>query len=107
MANRPKGFGMTAELAKKKSAKFSQDLANEAFDWMNDVLEEAEIGVSLPAVTDEKGVQVALKSGIVLCKLINVIKPGKEKFCCCLHATLFESSNPIRVAHLYFIFLRY
>jgi len=79
MANRPKGFGMTAELAKKKSAKFSQDLANEAFDWMNDVLEEAEIGVSLPAVTDEKGVQVALKSGIVLCKLINVIKPGSVK----------------------------
>ena len=38
MANRPKGFGMTAELARKKEAKFDPDLANEAFEWLRLVL---------------------------------------------------------------------
>ena len=38
MANRPKGFGMTADLARKKAAKFDVGLANEAFEWVGDVL---------------------------------------------------------------------
>ena len=40
MANRPKGFGMTAELANKKAAKFDADLSQEAIDWLRIVLEE-------------------------------------------------------------------
>ena len=40
MANRPKGFGMTAELANKKAAKFDPDLSQEAIDWLRLVLEE-------------------------------------------------------------------
>ena len=40
MANRPKGFGMTAELANKKAAKFDPDLSQEAIDWLRLVLED-------------------------------------------------------------------
>ena len=38
MANRPKGYGMTAELNRKKEAKFDADLANDCFEWMKLVL---------------------------------------------------------------------
>ena len=40
MANRPKGFGMTAELARKKEAKFDAELANDCFEWMRLVLKD-------------------------------------------------------------------
>jgi len=39
MANRPIGYGMTAELARKNAAKFEPDLANDALDWIRDVFE--------------------------------------------------------------------
>ena len=55
MANRPKGFGMTAELNRKKEGKFDVGLANECFEWMRQVLqnggldkEAATLGVSDP-----------------------------------------------------------
>jgi len=83
MANRPKGYGMTAELAKKKAAKFDADLANEAIGWMVEVLELGQIDASLISqlkeVSTEKDVQVPLKNGVLLCHLVNVIKPGSVK----------------------------
>lgn len=38
MATRPVGFGMTAELAKKKAAKFDSELAGDAMNWIAQVL---------------------------------------------------------------------
>ena len=38
MANRPKGYGMTAELANKKAKKFDPELAQEVIEWMALVL---------------------------------------------------------------------
>ena len=83
MANRPKGFGMTAELARKKAAKFDAGLANEAFEWIGEVLRHAGNGGDvvgrIKEVNDEKEVQTILKDGVILCHLANSIKPGSVK----------------------------
>ena len=42
MANRPKGYGMTAELANKKAKKFDPELAQEVIEWMALVLLDGE-----------------------------------------------------------------
>jgi len=79
MATRPKGFGMTAELANKKAAKFDVDLANEALGWIVDVLHtgnKADQADKIGMVSTQKDVQSPLKDGVVLCHLINVIRPG-------------------------------
>jgi hypothetical protein len=83
MANRPKGFGMTAELARKKAAKFDSGLANEAFEWIGEVLRHAGTGGDvvnrIKEVNDERDVQTILKDGAILCHLANSIKPGSVK----------------------------
>ena len=38
MASRPRGFGMTAELARKREANFDPSLANDCFEWVRLVL---------------------------------------------------------------------
>ena len=72
MAERPKGFGMTAELHEKKAAKYDQGIAYEAVEWMQRVT-----GQDLPSNTghDQDSVKDALKDGIYLCKLINILQP--------------------------------
>ncbi|XP_002158860.1 myophilin [Hydra vulgaris] len=84
MATRPKGFGMTAELAAKKAAKFDLHLANEAFDWIKEVLrfaggEGAALADTIEPIEKDKDVQTYLKDGVILCHLINAIKPGSVK----------------------------
>jgi len=83
MANRPKGFGLTAELNRKKAAKFDPDLTSDCFQWMKAVFEDAEcdeesIYLDKP-IERQEDVQSLLKDGSLLCKLINVIKPGSVK----------------------------
>lgn len=80
MATRPKGYGLTAEISSKVllifkkndfnifvckiEGKFSQDLAQEAFEWM-----EVVTGKSVqPAPEDGGKVQEALNSGVILCE---------------------------------------
>ena len=83
MANRPKGFGLTAELARKREAKFDCELSDEVFEWMRLVFEEAEDKdtlKALPAQIEKSGdVHAVLKDGQVLCKLVNILKPGSVK----------------------------
>jgi hypothetical protein len=67
MAERPKGYGMTAELQEKKAAKYDPELEAQARDWM-----ELIIGEPFPSGTFHD----ALKDGLYLCKLINVLQPG-------------------------------
>jgi len=64
------GYGMDAELAAKAKEKYDPELENQAAEWIE-------------AVTGESGVKgnfaEALKSGVVLCKVLNTIKPGTIK----------------------------
>ncbi|CAB3978108.1 myophilin-like [Paramuricea clavata] len=69
MASRPKGFGMTAELQKKKDAKFDPALEREALDFV-----QSKTGISCSG-----GVHECLKDGVILCKLANALKPGSIK----------------------------
>ncbi|XP_046848806.1 myophilin-like [Xenia sp. Carnegie-2017] len=69
MASRPKGFGMTAELAAKKDAKFNPALEREALDFI-----ESKTGRKCDGAT-----QAALKDGVLLCHLANAIRPGAVK----------------------------
>jgi len=83
MANRPKGFGLTAELQRKKEAKFDAELSAEVFEWMHAVFEDAndQTGMeSLPRQIEQQAdVHKALKNGVLLCKLVNIIQPGSVK----------------------------
>lgn len=87
MANRQRGFGMTAELEKKKAAKFDADLTSEAMEWMALVLADGghnEDAKKIKDVVDNEIKTISdfalpLKDGTSLCKMINVIKPGTVK----------------------------
>jgi len=79
MANRPKGFGMTAELNRKKEAKFDPDLANDAFEWLRLVLLDGghgDMADLLKHVSSSGDVAPPLKNGKILCTVINCIRPG-------------------------------
>ena len=74
MADRPKGFGMTAELADKKAAKYDAALAQEAVDWIQRIIE-----IDLGFDGTQQSLVESLKDGRHLCKLINTIQPGSVK----------------------------
>jgi len=84
MAARPKGFGLTAELDRKKAAKFDLERTSEAMEWIKAILESKGseyndlIGTMKPVV--EMGdVQTMFKDGVILCHAINVLAPGSVK----------------------------
>jgi len=80
MANKARGYGLSAELEKKKASKFDPVLANEAMDWIRDVLRHenpsdpdiAKIG-EVQVMDDVTGI---LKDGVILCKVMNAMYPG-------------------------------
>jgi len=69
MANRPRGYGMTAEIKSKMAAKYDEDMERQARTWMEAVtgepLSNQEIGA--------KSLHESLKDGSYLCKLANAI----------------------------------
>lgn len=67
MAERPKGYGMTAELQEKQDAKYNPELEAGARAWLEKV-----VGEPFPTGSFHE----ALKNGVYLCKAINVLKPG-------------------------------
>lgn len=71
MASRPKGFGMTAELERKKDAKYDPDLDEQIRTWIKIVLSDP--GIFSEEGVTQKGLQEELKSGVVLCNLANVL----------------------------------
>jgi len=83
MANKPRGFGLTAELEKKKAGKFDAGRANEALEWLKAVLEYADAADpdlgTFKEVATMDDVQGVLKDGRVLCKVVNVLYPGGVK----------------------------
>jgi len=83
MANKQRGFGLTAELNKKKAAKFDADRANEALEWLKEVLKHGDSGDAdidtLVEVATMDDVCKVLKDGRVLCKVMNILYPGTVK----------------------------
>ncbi|CAB3995850.1 Muscle-specific 20 [Paramuricea clavata] len=69
MAERPRGFGMTAELQKKKAGKYDPELEKQAIEFITSTT-----GQPLPG-----GFHESLKDGIILCNLANALKPGSIK----------------------------
>lgn len=67
MADRPKGYGMTAELKEKQASKYDPQLEKEAREWLVAVVGEPFPGGSF---------HEALRDGIYLCKAINKLQPG-------------------------------
>lgn len=52
MANRPKGFGMTAELQRARDAKYDSTVTGEVVQWMNLVLKAGDIDEELDQLLD-------------------------------------------------------
>jgi len=83
MSSKARGFGLTAELDKKKAGKFDADRANEAIAWLGEVLkykdvEDPDIPTLVEVSTMEEVCKI-LKDGRVLCKVINILYPGTIK----------------------------
>lgn len=72
MANKVRGFGLTAELDRKKAAKWDVDLTRQAVEWMQEVTHEP---LDAGDYSSDK-VHAALKDGVYLCKVANTLKPG-------------------------------
>jgi len=70
MAHRPEGYGMTAELNKKKKEKYSEEDEQMVVSWICAMINEE------PPASGEANVQAWLKDGTRLCALMNVIQPG-------------------------------
>lgn len=70
MAERVKGYGMTAELTEKRDAKYDPKLEREAREWLKSV-----VGEPFPSGS----FHAALKDGVYLCKAINKLQPGSVR----------------------------
>ncbi|XP_071953213.1 transgelin-3-like [Antedon mediterranea] len=75
MADRPKGYGLTAEVAEKIDSKYNVELARETGQWIDKLLIDTNIAISPEAAELHEN----LKDGTVLCRVINVLKPGSVK----------------------------
>merc|ERR1712113_336871 len=83
MSTKARGFGLTAELEKKKAGKFDADRANETLEWLKAVLEYADAAdpdiATVVEVSTMADVAKVLKDGRVLCKVMNILYPGTIK----------------------------
>uniref|UniRef100_H2ZDY9 Transgelin n=1 Tax=Ciona savignyi TaxID=51511 RepID=H2ZDY9_CIOSA len=73
MANRPKGYGYSREVASKIDAKYSDEDEMVIVAWISAIVE------SHPEDAGKQAFHAWLKDGIVLCKLMNEIVPGSCK----------------------------
>eukprot|EP00163_Fabomonas_tropica_P014082 TRINITY_DN2572_c0_g1_i23.p2 TRINITY_DN2572_c0_g1~~TRINITY_DN2572_c0_g1_i23.p2 ORF type:complete len:200 (+),score=48.62 TRINITY_DN2572_c0_g1_i23:66-602(+) len=72
MANQGPMYGVDKELAAKRAAKYDPELEAQARDWIQQVTGET-VGTGPDDFCE------SLKSGVILCNLINKIKPGAVK----------------------------
>lgn len=71
MANRPKGYGLSRELAEKVAAKYSMDDEQEIVAWLCDMTR-----TDPPAGDGPEYFKHWLKDGTILCALMDVLDPG-------------------------------
>ena len=66
---------MTAELQRMKDGEYNSEVVQKVMEWIGEVLQDD----LLKGVAGHDGVHEKLKDGVLLCKLINEIKPGSVK----------------------------
>jgi len=71
MANRPKGYGLSRELAEKVAAKYSNDDEQEIVAWLCDITQAGP-----PEAEGPDAFQAWLQDGRVLCALMDCLSPG-------------------------------
>ncbi|XP_002161981.1 myophilin isoform X1 [Hydra vulgaris] len=75
MAERPAGYGLTAEVKNKISEKYCLELEKEALTWISSLVPDAQLeNTSGMEATHKK-----LKDGVILCKLINALENDSVK----------------------------
>nr|XP_018667130.2 rac guanine nucleotide exchange factor B-like [Ciona intestinalis] len=70
MANRPKGYGYSREVASKIDAKYSEEDEMEVVAWVSSLVQ------SSPEQAGKEGFHAWLQDGQVLCQLMNVLQAG-------------------------------
>lgn len=75
MANRPRGYGLTEEVNRKIKKKYNTELEQQARLWIEEVIGE-QLGEDRDTPLGEAGMHEKLKSGVLLCRVINELKPG-------------------------------
>ncbi|XP_048773520.1 myophilin-like [Ostrea edulis] len=77
MAHRPHAYGLTGEVQRKIKGKYDEKLEQGARLWIEAVLDmELVPGADQNTPLGERDFQGALKNGVILCRLMNAIKPG-------------------------------
>lgn len=94
MASRPRGYGLTAEVNRKIQEKYDVNLEQEARLWIEDVLgEELVPGSDRSQPLGHDKFHEVLKSGLILCRLINALQPGVVKKIDTRKANFFMMEN--------------
>lgn len=78
MAYHGPSYGLSRECAMKAQAKFCLERAQEGLDWLSAVTEHP-ISYAEGQLKDQNEFAEILKDGILLCELINKLKPGSVK----------------------------
>ena len=78
MAERPRGYGFSAQVKGKIDAKFDPAMAVEALNWIRRINPETPGPFTSDTVTSAL-VQEKLKDGVVLCKLMNALSPNSVR----------------------------
>jgi len=73
MADRQKGFGLTAEVKRKINGKYDENIARDAMEFIQHYVPDADV----LGEYDEQTVYEKLKNGQVLCKLINALESSQ------------------------------
>lgn len=82
MANKARGFGLTAELNRKRDGKWDLEQANEVIEWIVSVLnygKKDEIAEDMDPVKDSGGFLKMFKDGTKLCHTVNAIQADSVK----------------------------
>ncbi|XP_076446936.1 myophilin-like [Babylonia areolata] len=80
MATRPRGYGLSAEIHRKIQSKYDVTLEQEARTWIEQLLgEELVPGADPSTPLGHDTFHEVLRDGQVLCRLMNVLKPGSVK----------------------------
>lgn len=79
MATRPRGYGLSADVARKIRSKYDINMEQDARRWIEEVLgEELVPGADPNEPLGMDNFQKVLKNGVILCRLMNTLRPEKR-----------------------------